>query len=141
MLNYDAEKTARFDTVDHPMIKSERQGHYFPDNDLSVACDGAIFDLAQSQYGHFGIIDDRGTVGGADDPVVGNCKRAASQLWEINLSMPRFFGEGRTLSRQVQNIFLVGLLDDEDDKTVAGVDGDTDVVIPLENNLSRCLVK
>ena len=55
--------------------------------------------------------------------------------------MPRFLGEARTLSCQVQNIFPVGLLDDEDDKTVAGVDGDADVVIPLQNNLSRGLVK
>ncbi len=55
--------------------------------------------------------------------------------------MPRFLGEGRTLSRQVQNIFLVGLLNDEDDKTVGGVDGDADVVIPLENNLFRGLIK
>src|SRR5437870_1707428 len=141
MLDYDAEKTARFDTVDHPMIESERKRHYLPDNDLSVACDRAIFDLAQSQYGHFGIIDDRGTVGGTDDPIVGNRKRAASKLWEVNLSMPRFLGEARTLSCQVQNIFPVGLLDDEDDKTVAGVDGDADVVIPLQNNLSRGLVK
>src|SRR6266850_296819 len=141
MLDDDAEKTAGFDTVDHPMIESERKGHYLPDNDLSVAYHGAIFDLAQSQYGHFGIIDDRSTVGGTDDPVVRNRKRAASQLWEVDFSMPRFLGEGRTLPRQVQNIFLVGLLDDEDDKTVAGIDGDANVVIPLENNLFRRLVK
>ena len=96
MLDHDAEKTARFDTVDHPMIESERERHYLPDNDLSVACDRAIFDLAQSQYGHFGIIDDRGTVGGTDDPVIGNRKRAASQLWEVNLSMPRFLGEAKS---------------------------------------------
>ena len=108
---------------------------------MSLAYYRAIFDLAQSQYGHFGIIDDRGTVGGTDDPVVGNRKGAASQLWQVNFSMPRFLGEGRTFSRQVQNILLVGLLNDEDDKAVAGFDGDADVVIPLKNNLFRGLVK
>src|SRR6266403_3282255 len=60
---------------------------------------------------------------------------------EINLSMPCLFGERRYLLCQVQNVFFVGVFDHKDNKTIAGVNSDSDVEILLENDCFRCLVQ
>jgi hypothetical protein len=94
----------------------------------------------QTDDGELGLVDDRRGEDAAERPDVGDGAGTAFELVEGECPLPGSPGEVGDLVRELEHVLAVGVLDNRNDETLRGVDRDSDVVVPLEHQLSGLLV-
>src|SRR3972149_10939170 len=98
------------------MIVRQTKRQHSANRDLAVNDDGLRAALPHAENCDLGRVYDRGEMAAADAPLVGDRKSPTLKLFERNLSLPGFLGDGAKLAGDIEKIFLIDVTQHRDDQ-------------------------
>ncbi len=124
----------RFTPIDDAVIVAERQVHHGTDDHLSVHGDRAFLDAVKAEDAHLGRIEDRGAEQRTEDAAVGDGKGTAAQIFQGEGPILRSLGKVADLSLDLGKGHATGVAQHRHDQAFFGADGNTDIVVILEQD-------
>ena len=123
------------------MIERDHQRHHGADGDLIVFHYRLFSSCQNAQNCHLGMLDDRSGVNAADTARIGDAKRSAPQIFQIDLPITGFGCQVLNIFGNLQDGLFIRIFHHGNHQTLLRIRSDADVIIVLVDNLTRFFIQ